>query len=128
MAPARSASNRSRSSRLTVSISTTVLGDAAMIRAAARIPPPGIRTSSRQTSGRSATAAATASSAEAASAQTSQSPRSSAARTPARVGGWSSAISTPHRHGSVTSIVVPAPGEDATLNCRPATRPARACW
>src|ERR687891_1484329 len=65
-----------------------------LISLAAQIPPPGIRTSKRQTSGGCWTAASTASSALPPSAQMFSPPASSAALTPARTAGWSSASST----------------------------------
>ena len=106
-----------------MSITTAVSGSAAVMRAAAAIPLPGMLMSSRQTSGLLATVPpGAADSASAASAQTRKSPRSSkAVRTMARVRAWSSARRTliGRCHGTATSTRVPRAGVDSRLRRPP---------
>src|SRR4051794_23129487 len=75
-------------------MTTAVSGRAAVIRPAAVMPLPGMWMSSRATSGACSTHASKAAAALAASAQTVKPDSSSDNRTPARVGGWSSATTT----------------------------------
>src|SRR5204863_123260 len=90
-------------------------GSSTAIASAARIPPPGILMSRRQTSGCSWMAAPTASSASAASAQTEKPPRSRALRAPKRASGWSSASRT--RRGAAMGAP-PLPSSPGPGLCR----------